>query len=331
MPDVYEVVPVEDHTIWDAFVTQAIGGTVFSTYAWLDCAAQTLGGQVKLYGCFKNGHLLAGLSGLEQKRSGFNFLRTPDLTPHGGLLCAPVISKGPAKREAERSRATRLLLTHLHELYDYFFLVQAPAITDIREFSWTDWKIGTRYSYQLDLSDLGALWERVERRTRTVIRKAEKLNFDVLPTTDWNLLKRYYELIYAQQEGNDIPVDPEIVRDFTARAAERNLIEAYKAESPTGEVASVVVFVRGFDTVYAWLNGKDPALNSTGAESLLYWRYFARTEYQKFDFVGANMPAIAKFKRGFGGDLVPYFITERYRNQLVKAAHVGHRKVRQWL
>jgi len=330
MPDTYEVQPVEDYAIWDTFVSQSIGGTIFSTQPWLDCAAQTLGGQFKLYGCYKNGHLIAGLSGLEQKRSGLRFLRTPDLTPHGGMLYAPIPSKGPAKLEAEWGRATRTLLDYLQQRFDYFFLVQAPGLNDIREFAWTDWDIRVRYTYQIDLSDLGALWERVERRTRTVIRKAEKLNFDVLPTSDWELLKSYYELIYSQQEGGT-PVDPGLVRDFAANAAKRNLVEAYKVESPTGEVASIVVFVRGFDTVYAWLNGKDPALNSTGAESLLYWRYFARTEYQKFDFVGANMPAIAKFKRGFGGDLVPYFVTERYRNQLVKAAHTGRRKVRQWL
>ena len=88
-------------------------------------------------------------------------------------------------------------------------------------------------------------------------------------------------------------------------------------------MAATVVFVHGFDTMYAWQAGADPAFNSSDALSLLYWEFFKQTRYEKFDSVGANIPAIALFKRGFGGDLVPYFVVEGYKSRLVQTAMAG--------
>ena len=89
-----------------------------------------------------------------------------------------------------------------------------------------------------------------------------------------------------------------------------------------------MVFVDGPDTSYAWAAGADPALNNTGATSALYWQYFTATKKKRFDFVGANIPAIAFFKRGFGGDLVPYYVSEGYKSTWVKRAISARRALR---
>ena len=88
MPDTYEIHLVSDDALWDALVQQALGGTIFSTSAWLNCAARATDGEAHRIGCFRNGNLIAGLSGLARKRSGLNRLETPELTPHTGSLAA---------------------------------------------------------------------------------------------------------------------------------------------------------------------------------------------------------------------------------------------------
>ena len=65
----------------------------------------------------------------------------------------------------------------------------------------------------MDLSDLEALWERVERRTRTVIRKAEKSGFQLRPTDNLELFRHQYELIYTRQD-NKMPVASDLVQRF---------------------------------------------------------------------------------------------------------------------
>ena len=201
MADTYEIKLVSDDISWDAFVHQAIGGTIFSTSAWLRCAAEATGGEIHRLGCYRNGNLIAGLSGLARKRSGLNRLETPELTPHTGLLLSPVAAKGPAKAEAEQHRVCELLIDYLEKRYDHVFLVHTPAIADMRPFTWRAWDARLRYTYRIDLGDAESMWDRIERRTRTVIRKAEKLGYALQPTNDVALLRQLYETLYAKQDG----------------------------------------------------------------------------------------------------------------------------------
>jgi hypothetical protein len=134
-------------------------------------------------------------------------------------------------------------------------------------------------------------------------------------------------MIYARgQEPAPVPVAA--VTRFAALALDTGLAEARIVVSPAGEVASVVVFVRGWDTAHAWVAGADPAFNPTGATSLLYWEYLTHAGLPRFDFVGANLPAIALFKRGFGGDLVAYHTLEGFRHAGVRALMAVARGVR---
>ena len=317
MADTYEIAEINDEILWDDFVRQAVGGTIFSTSSWLRCAREATGGKIRCYGCYKNGRLIAGLAGLEQRRRFLKHLTTPDLTPHGGLLLAPISGKGPAKLEAEGNRVAGLFIEYLTPLYGHIQLVHAPAVCDVREFTWAGWNARIRYTYQIDLSDLNILWERVERRTRTVIRKAEKADFQLRPTDDLELFRRQYEQIYSRQNGPP-PVSSAVVECFARQVLDAGLGRACAIESPAGEIASIVIFVDGFNTAYAWIAGADPAFNPTGATSLLYWKFFEQSPLKRFDFVGANIPAIAKFKRGFGGDLVPYYAVEGFGSAWVR-------------
>jgi lipid II:glycine glycyltransferase (peptidoglycan interpeptide bridge formation enzyme) len=270
--------------------------------------------------------LAAGLSGVETSRAGLRRFATPVLTPHGGLLLAPVAGKRPARAESELHQAAELFIAHLRQEYHHCVLAHAPVVGDMRPFTWAGWEARVRYTYQMELGDREGLWERLERRTRTVIRKAEGSGFRVEPTQDMELFRRQYELLYARQ-GNRAPVDPEVAQRFAEAACQKGLARALKVESPEGRVAAVVVFVRGAEGRYAWVAGADPELNHTGAASLLYWKYFEQ-EQGRFDFVGANIPSIALFKRGFGGELVPYFAVEGFRDPLVKGLFSGARTLR---
>ena len=326
MADTFEIRLVADDTAWDAFVRQAVGGTVFSTSAWLRCAAAATGDQVNRLGCYRNDHLVAGVSGLARRRMGLYRLETPELTPYTGLLLAPVAGKGPAKAEAAQHRACTHLTDHLAKHYDRVFLTHSPAIADVRPFTWQGWDAHLRYTYRLPLGDSNALWERTERRTRTAIRKAEKLGYQLRPTNDVALFRQQYEAIYANQADGP-PIAADLAERFVATALKAGLAQAYEIASPDGP-AAVVAFVEGFDTTYAWTAGADPAYNHTGAISLLYWQYYTTTAHQYFDFVGANMPSIAFFKRGFGCDLVPYYAVEGYKSRWVQRAFGLRRALR---
>ena len=326
---VYEVERIEDPEVWDGLVRAAPGATVFSTSSWLRCARDVFGGEGVFYGCYRKGNLVAGCSGLALRRAGLAKLTTPPLTPYGGVVHAPIAAKRPAKIEAEQSGATCALMDRLTSDFHYVQLSHAPILRDVREFLWRDWRVSIRYSYRMDLTDLDRLWDRFENRTNTVIRKAERSGCAVRLCEDLDLFALQYDRIYREQ-GTVSLVSGLQVAAFCRAVRDVGLSRMYVAESPAGEPACLVVFVLGFDTVYAWVSGAEPRLNATGATSLLYWRVLQEMaeQYCRFDFVGANLPPVAKFKRGFGGDLIPYFTTERYSSSFARGAFLLGQRAR---
>lgn len=326
MSNEYDVSEVTGATEWDAFAATAVGGTMFSTSRWLDCAQSALGGRKVILGCRRNGCLVAGVTGLETEGWGGRRLVTPDLTPHGGILCAPVSGKGPAKAEAEYHRAAGILSNHLLQEYGYVHLTHAPDITDLRPFAWSGWNVRPRYTYWLDLADLDALWERIERRTRTAIRKAERAGYRLRAVSDLELLEVLYARVY-QGRHSAPPVAAAGMRRFAEAVMASGLGEAWASYTADGRPAAVVVFVHDNDfvhdnhMVHAWVAGADQQMASSGASPYLYWQFFQQTDCHRFDFVGANVPGIAKFKRGFGGQLVPYYAAAGFGSAWLRTAY----------
>ena len=71
---------------------------------------------------------------------------------------------------------------------------------------------------------------------------------------------------------------------------------------------------------YAWVAGADPQHNSSGATSCYTGATSSSAPKTRFDFVGANLPAVAFFKRGLGGDLIPYYATEYFGTPWLRRA-----------
>ena len=323
MSDSLEIAEIADAEAWDELARHGVGGSVFSTRPWLESAQHAAGGTLRCFGCLKNGRLVAGLSGLERSGSGMKQLATPVLTPHCGLIYQAIEAKSPARQEADRNRATELLLQYVSQRYHHISLSHAPEIEDLRPFSWIGFAQQVRYTYRIRIANLEDAWERLERRTRGVIRKAEEAGFEFKETGDAGLVRNQYEQIY-EKSNEPAPVNSDVVERFVGKVLDAGLAQAFVIES-SGEVASVVVFVNGFGTAYAWVAGQNPDYAASGATSLLYWRFFGHTTLEQFDFVGANLPSIALFKRGFGGDLTSYYAVERYRNGWTKAAFAARR------
>ncbi len=321
MADVFEVRRVEDMDLWDRLVRGARGGTIFSGSAWLRCASEAVGGSPLMLGCYRNGRLVGGCGLLEMRRYGISKAATPPLTPYGGFVYLTGETLKGVREEAERERVFTVLMDKLESDYSYVQISHAPGIVDVRHFGWRGWSTSVRYTYLVDMSGPEALWRSFEGRTRNAINKADRRGFRVREMDNVELFLRLYRMVYAKQ-GMAMPLGADAVGRLYSSVRRRGLCRMYLAESPAGDPASAVVFVLGFDTLYAWIGGADPAFNASGANSLLYWEVLKAMsgEFPLFDFVGANIPSIAKFKRGFGGRLVPYYSNERFASGLVRLA-----------
>ncbi|MEX0599100.1 MAG: GNAT family N-acetyltransferase, partial [Rhodothermales bacterium] len=81
------------------------------------------------------------------------------------------------------------------------------------------------------------------------------------------------------------------------------------------EIHAAVVILNDGRTAYYWIAGSRPGDGMTVLIGELLPRLFNQG-IELFDFMGANTPGIAEFKRKFGARLVPYFALTRCREDL---------------
>ena len=312
---------INDESLWNSFVSTSPQGTVFSKSQWLNAAAGAQGGIPKYIGVFEDQKLAAGITFVELSRGTFRKITTPVLTPYGGMIYRQDSGKRLSEQESFNMSCAEKIVEYLNPRYRYSFLVHSPGLTDVRPFTWAGWSEKVRYTYVLDLSDRDRIWDLMERRVRKVLRKAESI-LELGNTIDSGHFGGLYERIYLDR-GNKPPVERKIVIALLNNALQSGLAEIRTVHDANGEIVSVLVVVSGDEKAYAWISGSIPDRNSTGALSYLLWDSIQRYSETcaSFDLLGANLPTIAFFKKGFGGMLTPYYVTERYSSLFSKAVY----------
>ncbi len=319
---------IEDDSQWDEFVSESPQGTIFSKSFWVRTAADAQGGRPCFHGVFQEKRLVAGLSFVEISRGPLRKITTPVLTPHGGMLYRPGTGKRESEKESFNMACAEKIISCIATVYSYSFLVHSPGLTDIRPFIWAGWNESVRYTYMLELSDADRIWDLMERRVRTVLRNAES-TLQLGGAIDIEHFGRLYERIYVDRRKKP-PTDSKIVKLFLKNVLDSGIAEMRTVSDSDGDVLSAMVLVSDERTVYAWISGSVPEKNSTGAFTLLFWDAVKRYSgtCTELDMVGANIPPIAFFKKGFGGTLKPYYVTERYSSLFSRIVFSVYGKLR---
>src|SRR5690606_37038344 len=111
-------------------------------------------------------------------------------------------------------------------------------------------------------------------------------------------------------DGQLLPLVSELTR--------AGLTEAYAAaHKETGKQEAAVVVLRDDSSAAYWIAGSVPGDGMTFLLGTIFPELRA-SGISRFDFVGANTPSIAEFKRRLGGRLETYYQIEHYGNSLLK-------------
>ena len=265
---------------------------------------------------------------------------TPALTPYGGFLFAPPSATRAAQEEGKRHAIAAQLIERLEKDFHYVLLRHPPALQDVRPFRWAGWSAEVRYTYVVPLQDadrigeadgvgeMEAAWTNCEHSIRKQINKAERQGIEVVVGEEADGVGSFLRLqdrSFARQKVAP-PLSRDRMRDFYERLRARGLCRLYVAEDSSGRPLSARIVIPGFDTAYDWVAGADPDYYATGATPFLVWTILKEMSetHSYFDFSGANLPSVAKFKRGFGGELRSCYVTEKYSSMLSKALVRGY-------
>ena len=305
---------------WDEFVGASPQGTVFHSTAWKQTVEKGGEGELAIWGCFEDRILCGGVVFLEREKHGQRTAVTPLLTPYCGLLLDEPAGEKFSDQVTRDMRVTTALAEALTEHFSYVNLMNAPAMHDVRPLSDAKFELIPRFTYLLNLSlPVDELWQRLDGSVRRQVRKAERLDFEI--TDNLNPAEGFtlFDSTFSRR-GEANPISRAYFEEIVESERLRDSRRIFCAIRH-GRLESFIVSLSDSETTYYALAATDEGALSDGVSSYLVWEMIktqAMDGMKTLDFVGANIPSIARFKEGFNPRLQIYFHAQYFSSALLK-------------
>ena len=177
-------------------------------------------------------------------------------------------------------------------------------------FYWKGYQQTTRYSFRLQLNDLGNIWQGLWPDYRNQkIRKAEdlvRIEHDVS-------LEEFYRVhnLSFERQGIKPPFSFSFFEKLYKGLMEHESCRIFAAvDKETNEVHAVALLIWDQHTSWFLLAGDDPNLRNSGAGILVAWETIRFTAEELglewFDFAGSMIEPIARVRKQFGAEVYPY-------------------------
>lgn len=187
----------------------------------------------------------------------------------------------------------------------------SPAFVDWTRFYGASFEQTTRYTYRIDFHARRDFRSGYGEKVRAPLRAANRHGVAIRDVSLEELL-RVNRLTYSARGGKP-PYSDERLTRLLENWRRTECLYMKCAADDAGQTHAVAAIVYDERDAHLLLNGSDPQLRRSGANTLLidHMIEFASTRCRRFDFEGSMHPRIAAFYRGFGGTLTPYFQISR--------------------
>lgn len=291
---------------WDQFVNNNPSGTIFHTSLWIKLLIEAYPNikpliLIQTY----NGQIVSGFVCSIRKHLCFKSATTPLLTPYGGFL---LTSQSDHKQ----------LFYYLNTFFTFIKVVSSPNTQKNNIKVNNYFEMEDRQTYYINLSRNNAdIWKSFESNVRQNIRKAEKqstytINNDAAVKDVQKLLQFAINTDFHKcSKLSSLIVSSDLLRN------NRKIYAAYDSEN---QLISVIVSLFDNKNIYYSLAATSPEHKNSGIHSLLIWNLLKEStnRFHYFDFVGANIPSIRKFKSRFSPTIVEYHIINKNRTSIMR-------------
>jgi len=293
-----------EYGTWDKFVDNSPQGTLFHKSYWLKAS----GSKFLIYGCFRDGQLVAGIPVICKSKFGINYAGHSQLTPYLGIVFRTERDSKYVSRISNEKQITREISKRLKKDFNSINISFPPFPVDLQPFIWEGFTAMVSYTYLLSLDDLELVWENMDKKRRNDIRWAEENGIRVEPSSDFNEIFSMVEKTLGRQKGK---VDKATAFKYNDTLSERNQCTSFIARNVSGDRIAGAYIVWDQKRAYYLLGGADPEKNQRGASAMAVWEAIKFTKNKlglnEFDFEGSMIPEVEQFFREFGGILTPRY------------------------
>lgn len=240
----------------------------------------------------------------------FKAVGMPGLTPFLGWWFA---------KDTDQHKAATQLMGMLPK-HDKFYMQMNYEVFGT-EFDETGFKKEVLHTYVLSgIKDHERTYANFKQRVKGEIKKAEG-NIHINESNDVDGLYALCRMSYERQ-GKKMDFSLELVKSIYHAAINNNSGILLTAQDSEGNLHAGTLIVWDHDRAYYLLNGGNPTLRSSGANSLLIWEAIKRVSKfaDKFDFEGSMIPGVEKYIQGYNPEKKQYALYTRTNSMLVAAA-----------
>lgn len=294
----------------------------FSEAGYLRAAAAAGGLRVSVHLVRDGADDLAGVAVWWRRRGPYRELVMPAFTPF-----SPVLLRDEPSEADVHARQTPFegLLESLESSYDVLRLHLPLGIDDVRPAAWRGWQSRPLYTYMLQLAP-GAEpthgWS--SSAARNFRRHRDEFSLvEADSKTCADLCAESYE-----RSGRPLPLPAGRLIPMIDRLRESGAAATYGTRSnASGRIEAAVAVLHDMQTAVYWVAGSLPGAAMTVLIGEMLPK-LAADGIERFDFMGANTPPIAEFKRRFGCSLEQYYRLSLFTRRELKVLHAMKRLLR---
>jgi lipid II:glycine glycyltransferase (peptidoglycan interpeptide bridge formation enzyme) len=247
-----------------------------------------------------------------KKKYGFSYLAMPPFVRYLGPFLLPEYNNLKDQHRIYESLEKRLPVVHsFNQNFD-------PSVTNWLPFYWKKYRQSTRYTYRLNIENLGPVFKSFGRDIQRNITKAKE-QIEVVEDGTPEQFYEVHKMTFDRQEMG-VPYPLEFFLDHFRALKENGNCKLFFAKDGEGQIHAVGCLMKDRDMAYYHISGANPELRKSGAGILLAWYLIQYSKEQWgvniFDFEGSMIKNVEQVWHRMGGNQVPYFNIQKSNSRL---------------
>ena len=316
-------------------------GAIYSTPEYLEALCEAAGGTFRILAVEKGDELHGGIALYERASRAGRYVSTRHLLYYNGIVLRPYETRYPSERVSRHNEILEALADGLSRMgYGRITLRCRSPLCDVRVLMARGWEARPNYSYVVPLTDLEALWSRMEQNLRRLVGRCAERGVTVTEDDDFDGFFRLHAQVH-ERKGARLYLPRDAFQRYFARLRSRGLARLYHARLSGGASISTQLVLQGAHPVsHTVAAGADADHLNLGATAFLRWNVFQRLSrlgVAANDLTDAALNPVTHFKAQLGGDLTmclvlespesPRFRRDRRYRELAESVRRGARRV----